>query len=218
MLFFCKKFRMTHLLISNSQQETELIARSSPELELMVVRDISETSALPQKSICMDLLFENTPGRKMMLDKTGASIILVNYNAGTLKDLPGGYARMNGWNSFLKGSIIEASAPDKEAQESLTTLFTLLGKRPEWLPDLPGFVSPRILSQIINEAYYSLQENVSSREDIDTAMKFGTNYPYGPFEWSKIIGLKEVAVLLQVLSKTNARYEPSALLMEEAKQ
>ena len=47
-------------------------------------------------------------------------------------------------------------------------------------------------------------------------MKLGTNYPYGPFEWSKKIGLKKIYDLLTLLAKTNARYEPSPLLKKEA--
>ena len=49
-------------------------------------------------------------------------------------------------------------------------------------PDIPGFISARVVSMIINEAYFALEEEVSSKEEIDTAMKLGTNYPYGPFD------------------------------------
>jgi 3-hydroxybutyryl-CoA dehydrogenase len=61
-----------------------------------------------------------------------------------------------------------------------------------------------------------LEEKVSTKEEIDTAMKLGTSYPYGPFEWSRKIGVKNIFELLSVLAKTNARYEPAALLKDEA--
>ncbi|HXH30540.1 MAG TPA: 3-hydroxyacyl-CoA dehydrogenase family protein [Bacteriovoracaceae bacterium] len=48
-----------------------------------------------------------------------------------------------------------------------------------------GFVFPRTIVQIINEAYYALGDKVAEREDINRAMKFGVNYPVGPFEWSE---------------------------------
>jgi 3-hydroxybutyryl-CoA dehydrogenase len=69
---------------------------------------------------------------------------------------------------------------------------------------------------IINEAYFTLDEKVSSKNEIDTAMKLGTNYPYGPFEWSEKIGLKKVYELLTTLSHSHSRYEPAALLKKEA--
>ena len=47
-------------------------------------------------------------------------------------------------------------------------------------------------------------------------MRLGTNYPYGPFEWSKKIGLKNIATLLTELSLTEKRYHPADLLLKEA--
>jgi 3-hydroxybutyryl-CoA dehydrogenase len=84
------------------------------------------------------------------------------------------------------------------------------------VPDIPGFVTARVISAIINEAYFALEEKVSSREEIDIAMKTGTNYPYGPFEWADKIGLKNVYALLDVLSRDEAGYTPASLLKESA--
>ncbi len=74
------------------------------------------------------------------------------------------------------------------------------GRRVEWLPDEPGFVTPRVISMIINEAYFAFAEGVSTPEEIDTAMKLGTNYPYGPIEWGNRIGLQNVVRLLKKLA------------------
>jgi 3-hydroxybutyryl-CoA dehydrogenase len=56
-----------------------------------------------------------------------------------------------------------------------------------------------VISTIINEALIALMEGVSTREEIDTAMKLGTNYPYGPFEWAEKIGMERVDSLLAQL-------------------
>jgi 3-hydroxybutyryl-CoA dehydrogenase len=77
-------------------------------------------------------------------------------------------------------------------------------------------VSGKIISMIVNEAYFALEDEVSTKEEIDIAMKSGTNYPYGPFEWSKKIGLNNIYTLLQKLSTTDKRYTPSSLLIKEA--
>jgi 3-hydroxybutyryl-CoA dehydrogenase len=70
---------------------------------------------------------------------------------------------------------------------------------------------------IINEAYYTSEEGTALREDIDLAMKLGTNYPYGPFEWAKRIGTNQVIKLLdRVYNKTNdERYKICTLLRAE---
>jgi len=64
--------------------------------------------------------------------------------------------------------------------------------------------------------YFTLAEEVSSKQETDIAMKLGTNYPYGPFEWAEKIGLKNILALLQQLGKEQQRYQPAALLEKEA--
>ncbi len=76
-----------------------------------------------------------------------------------------------------------------------------------------GFVFPRTIVQIVNEAYYALAEAVAEKEDINRAMKFGVNYPKGPFEWSQ--GREQVVktLLSELHLKTgDKRYLPSPLL------
>ncbi len=68
---------------------------------------------------------------------------------------------------------------------------------------------------IINEAYYALGDGVSSKADIDIAMKLGTGYPYGPFEWSQLIGLKNINELLLQLMKLDKKYSPAPALTKE---
>ena len=110
------------------------------------------------------------------------------------------------------------SIADEVNKNKTEKILNLLNRNPEWVPDIKGFISPRVVSMIINEAYFTLEENVSTKEEIDIAMKLGTNYPYGPFEWSKKIGLKNIAGLLTELSITEKRYEPASLLLKEASQ
>jgi 3-hydroxybutyryl-CoA dehydrogenase len=55
-----------------------------------------------------------------------------------------------------------------------------------------GMVTPRIICMIINEAFYTVQEGTADAKDIDTAMKLGTNYPKGPFEFLELMGIKNV--------------------------
>jgi 3-hydroxybutyryl-CoA dehydrogenase len=69
---------------------------------------------------------------------------------------------------------------------------------------------------IINEAAFALMEGVASAEDIDTAMKLGTNYPLGPLEWADRIGLDQVLAVLEGLQAEygDDRYRPAPLLRQ----
>ena len=77
----------------------------------------------------------------------------------------------------------------------------------------------RILAMLINEAYDALFLNVASREDIDTAMTKGVNYPKGLLAWSEEIGLKTVLGRLEDLFEEYGedRYRPNPLLKRLAK-
>ena len=96
--------------------------------------------------------------------------------------------------------------PENTMQKKSKQIFDELGWDFQMVPDTIGMITPRIVSMIINEAFFSLFEKVSTREEIDIAMKLGTNYPYGPFEWCDKIGPGRIQQLLHELQKTEARY------------
>ena len=140
--------------------------------------------------------------------------VLINSVNATLSAMntPANVIRINGWPGFLRRSVWEVASKIDEAAQSL---FAHLDKKISVVADEPGFVSARIIAMIINEAYFATGDKVSSREEIDIAMKLGTNYPFGPFEWAASIGTANVLTLLQQLHKTDKRYEPAPLLIEE---
>ena len=78
------------------------------------------------------------------------------------------------------------------------------------------FTLPRIVSQIINEAYFSLEENLASKEGIDQAMINGVNYPIGPLTWAKKSGIKNILTILEELYKytKDNRYRPSLYMVK----
>lgn len=123
--------------------------------------------------------------------------------------------RINGWNGFLLRSVWEIAGTLTEEHQ---VILNTLNKKYTLLPDEPGFVTARIIAMIINEAYFAKEEHVSTEEEIDIAMKLGTNYPKGPFEWCKNIGIKNIYNLLNVLAEKDNRYTPSLLLKMEANQ
>lgn len=133
----------------------------------------------------------------------------------TLEILPPNFARINAWPGFLPNSIFETAALDNQ-KEFWIKAFEHLGLKIRWVTDTPGMVSPRIIAMIVNEAYFAVGDGVSSRHDIDTAMKLGTNYPFGPFEWAKKIGLHNIIALLNTLATNNKKYIPAPLLLNDA--
>ena len=158
----------------------------------------------------------------LILDETGINPfenivkpILLNSVLHTLKELkmPSNVIRINGWKGFLQRNQWETAGT---INEEITNVFSAMQKQILLVADVPGLVAVRPIAMIINEAYFALEQNVSTKNEIDTAMKLGTNYPFGPFEWAGIIGLHNIYSLLYLLSVTDKRYTPSSLLKKEA--
>jgi 3-hydroxybutyryl-CoA dehydrogenase len=160
----------------------------------------------------VDLEFVSSKEKIEQLEKLLPKPVLVNSVTETLSEIHPDFIRINGWPGFLKGNLVEAAA-NKEKQENAIKLF---GDQMVFVKDSPGFVSARVVSMIINEAYFTWEAGTSSKEEIDIAMKLGTGYPYGPFEWSEMIGLNRVAALLKKLSLNNTVYEMAKSLVNVA--
>ncbi len=76
--------------------------------------------------------------------------------------------------------------------------------------EVEHFVFAGILAMILNEAALAQEQGVATRNDIDTAMKLGTNYPRGPFEWVERIGSECCGNMLTALWQTGRRFEPAS--------
>lgn len=72
----------------------------------------------------------------------------------------------------------------------------------------------RILSMLVNEAYDALYYGIATREDLETAMTKGVNYPKGLIQWGEEIGLATILKTLDDLNSTykEERYRPGLLL------
>lgn len=184
------------------------------------LQEIKESIPPENRDIVFAAQWDDVPDKDhydafFILDRGGLDLkkvikgkpVFINEATTTLKeiDAPGNVIRINGWPGFLKRDIWEAAGDiSAKAQEAAA----VLGKKLIAVKDVPGLVAATVVSMIVNEAFQALNEGLSTQEDIDLAMKAGTNYPYGPFEWAERIGLKNIYELLQKLSVDDARYTP----------
>lgn len=121
--------------------------------------------------------------------------------------------RLNAWPGFLQRNVWEIAGALSETHGEV---MKQMNKKAAVVADEPGLVAAPVIAMIVNEAYFALQDGISTKAEIDTAMKLGTNYPYGPFEWSAMIGLPRLLELLDAFSDNDLRYQPAALLRTEA--
>ena len=128
--------------------------------------------------------------------------------------------RVVGWGALPPleaGGTVEVAAALQSTPEAVSgaeAFWQGLGLDCARVADGPGLVRARIVCALVNEAATALAEGVASAEDIDTAMRLGTNYPRGPLAWGDLIGLDAVLGVMRGLQEEfgEDRYRPSPLL------
>jgi 3-hydroxybutyryl-CoA dehydrogenase len=124
--------------------------------------------------------------------------------------------RFTGWQTLFNTKKLEISI-GKNCTVDYVTVLDALQIEYIVVPNIIGHIVPRVIAMLVNEAYFALEERVSTKAEIDIAMLLGTNYPYGPFAWSEKIGLQHIYDLLQQLSITDDRYRISTRLINDLK-
>jgi 3-hydroxybutyryl-CoA dehydrogenase len=111
---------------------------------------------------------------------------------------------------------IRAIQTSEETYLKTSELCLALNKTLVMSRDIPGFIVNRILMPMINEAVYTLYEGIASVEEIDTAMKLGTNQPMGPLTLADFIGLDTCLAIMEVLHDGlgDSKYRPCPLLRQ----
>ena len=110
--------------------------------------------------------------------------------------------------------IVKCLHTSNDTVERIKSFAARIGKTPVEVYEYPGFVTTRAIVPLLNEAMYILLEGVATAKDIDTAMKLGYNFHYGPLEMADMMGLDEVLAWMETLWKTlgEPRYRACPIL------
>lgn len=204
---------MVIAVLADDQLKNEFLSKDIPEDSRVVWADSVRSLGIIDADLYMDLLFRYDHERIAQLKRLLPRPVFVNSVVHTIKDIQHPFIRINAWPTMLRRKTSELAIPGDESD--IKNIFGSLGWEYKQVPDVSGMITPRIVSMIINEAYFTLNDGVSTKEEIDTAMKLGTNYPLGPFEWAEQIGIERIKSLLHELSRSDSRYTIAPALMKE---
>lgn len=212
--------RIAALGTPNRLKELENLFKPSNQ-EIFVANDGNFESF----DILFDLTFDDNPSSLKNYENAKNTIVILSSAKIQLEQLfyeyklgpKHNFFGMNCLPTFINRSLLEICSLFEDDRQVMNDLMTNFNIPIKWVKSRTGLATPRVVFMIINEAYYTVQEGTASKEDIDIAMKLGTNYPFGPFEWAQKIGLKNVyETLLAVYEDTkDERYKICPLLKTE---
>ncbi len=99
-------------------------------------------------------------------------------------------------------SLVEIVRPITASDETVASARTFAetcGKSPVEVKDQAGFIVNALLFPYLNNAVRLVEQNVATRDDIDTAMKGGCGFPMGPFALLDLVGLDTSLAILDAL-------------------
>ena len=113
------------------------------------------------------------------------------------------------------GVAFAASASDA-ARHTVRGALRAFGWQAQELRDTPGLWAARTVCMLVNEGADAVHQGVCSEEGANLAMKLGTNWPHGPFEWLAALGVERVVAVLDHLHAftRSERYRVSPLLQQ----
>jgi len=155
------------------------------------------------------------PGAILATNTSSISITLI---AAQTKR-PGLVAGMHFMNPVPVMKLVEGIRAIQTTDATFATVKAAsekMGKTFVSVQDIPGFAVNRILMPMINEAVQVVYEGIATVEDVDTAMKLGTNQPMGPLTLADFIGLDTCLAIMEVLHTglSDSKYRPSPLLKQ----
>ena len=206
---------MVVAVLADELAKQELQLKGIPSQTEFIWADSVRSLTIIEADVYFDLLFEYDHERIAQLKKLLPKPVFVNSVIHTGKELTQPFIRINAWPTFINRNITELALTVPQQEQTVKNIFNELGWQYQLVPDTAGLVTPRIIAMIINEAWYTLGDEISTKQEIDTAMKLGTNYPYGPFEWGEKIGIERIKELLKSLAKVDSRYTVAPALLNQ---
>ena len=160
------------------------------------------------ESVVEDLDVKKELFRKLDLAVKDEAILATNTSTLPVVDLavvterPERVCGIHFFNPAPMMSLVEIVRPLTASDETIASARAFAeacGKAPVEVKDRAGFIVNALLFPYLNNAVRMLETGTASRDDIDSAMKGGCNFPMGPLALLDLVGLDTSLAILDAL-------------------
>jgi 3-hydroxybutyryl-CoA dehydrogenase len=192
------------------------------------VRAVTELDDLASCDLVLEAIVEDLGAKKQLfaeLDRICAPGAILASNTSTLPIIElamvtGRPDRVCGLHFFNPAPVMalvemaRAITTSDETMEEVRAFVEACDKTGVSVKDQSGFVVNALLFPYLNNAVKLFDAGVATRDDIDTAMKGGCNFPMGPLELLDLVGLDVSLAILDALHKEfgDPNFAPALLL------
>lgn len=168
------------------------------------IKHLPHSQATMPELLIDDLSLRLSQGQSVLIEHTDAKVMLMDWHAD--------------WRNAQAVVLTASPACTAADCDKVTGLFAACGISVLWSKDHPGLFVLRTIAMLVNEACEAVLHGIATEQDIDAAMKYGVNYPQGPFQWAAQIGYRHILASLDNLYRLygEERYRPSLLLRQKA--
>ena len=160
------------------------------------------------ESVVEDLAIKTELFKELDLVVKASAILATNTSTlpvidmAVVTDRPDRVVGVHFFNPAPMMSLVEIVRPltaSDETVAAVTEFARTCGKDPVEVKDRAGFIVNALLFPYLNNAVRMLENGTASRDDIDTAMKGGCNFPMGPLALLDLVGLDTSLSILDAL-------------------
>lgn len=175
--------------------EKERITQQEKDTTLGRIKTTTDYKDLADADLVVEAIYENLEAKKKAfteLDKVCKKDAVLGTNTSCLSiiDIAMATSRPEmvvGLHFFVPAQmmklleVVKTIATKDEVVETCKKWGESVGKTCVTAKDTPGFIVNALMNPYLLDAVRMLENGIATRDDIDTAIRLGLNYPMGPF-------------------------------------
>ena len=198
----------------------------------LISSDTDLDRAVSDINLVIEAVYEDIGLKKEIFEKVGRAspedaIIATNTSTLWIAEIAGATERPDkciGTHFLIPAAltplveVVRGPETSDQTHDATIKFLESCGKATVTVADSPGFVINRLYLPMVNEAFFALETNLASPEEIDRSCKDGLGFPLGPLAAADAFGLDILLTCMQTLNKElGDKYRPSPLLVRLVK-